>query len=336
MTLGRNDRANSAASTSMRHRESTHSSSASSSTASSSYYRDKTPSWASMSYAEPNRRLEPLDSANVAFQDQFSGWLWMRGTKFGRWRHRYFCLNGAVLSYFLTFPSEEFLKHSAASLSTASSVAATPSSAAMRSRFQHLSHGTQPRGVVRIAHVDETESKIGFRIFGACGRKIDIRAHRVDERNDWLRALKTPARRKSRSWSSGSIDELTMSLASFDSDLTCTLERQSIPILKSGWLLKKSDVLKRWNRYFFVVQGRMISYYASEKPYEVPRRRGYIQQVQVVRSDNNNNEHELQIKLDASRSLFVRLTCREELEEWRETLLESVACRRESRSASTP
>ncbi|GAB9463267.1 hypothetical protein Gpo141_00000733 [Globisporangium polare] len=332
MTLGRDERANSAATT-MRSRESTLSSSASSATTTSSYYRDKTPSWASMSYSEPNRRLEPLDSANVAFQDQFSGWLWMRGTKFGRWRHRYFCLNGAVLSYFMTFPSEEFLKHSTASVSSSSTaLASTPASAAMRARFQHLSHGTQPRGVIRVAHVDETDSKIGFKIFGTCGRKIDIRAHRIDECNDWLRVLKTPARRKSRSWSSGSIDELTMSLASFDSDLTCTIDRQSIPILKSGWLLKKSDVLKRWNRYFFVVQGRMISYYASEKPYEVPRRRGYIQQVQVVRSDD---EHELQIKLGSSRSLYVRLTCREELEEWRETLLESVACR-ESRSASTP
>lgn len=280
-----------------------------------------------MSYAEPNRCLEPLDSTTVAFQDQFSGWLWMRGTKLGRWRHRYFCLNGTVLSYFLTFPSEEFLKHAAAATSTWLSA---PEAAVLSTKFQHLNHGTQPRGVIRIAHVDETDSRIGFKVYGTCGRKIDIRAHRIDERNDWLRALKTPARRKSRSWSAGSAEELTMSLASFDSDFTCTIDRQSIPVLKSGWLLKKSDVLKRWNRYFFVVQGKMVSYYASDKPYEVPRRRGYVQQVQVLRSDQ---EHELQIRLDSSRPLHVRLSCREELEEWREALLESLACR-EARSVS--
>lgn len=276
-----------------------------------------------MSFSEPNRRLDPLDSTTVAFEDQFSGWLWMRGTKFGRWRHRYFCLNGSVLSYFMTFPSEEFLRHTAAS---------SPAGQSLSTNIQHLSHGTQPRGVIRIAHVDETDTRLGFKVYGTCGRKIDIRAHRIDERNEWLRMLKTPARRKSRSWSAGSAEELTMSLASFDSDLTCTIDRQSIPILKSGWVLKKSDVLKRWNRYFLVVQGQMVSYYASDKPYEVPRRRGYIQQVQVVRSDS---EHELQIRLDASRSLYVRLSCREELEEWRETLLESIACRDE-RSVSSP
>lgn len=295
-----------------------------SSSTSSSYYDSKTPSWASMSYSEPNRSLEPVDSTPIAFQDQFSGWLWMRGTKLGRWRHRYFCLNGTVLSYFMTFPTEEFLKHSTAVTSSSSS----PSEAAALSRkFQHLSHGTQPRGVIRVAHVAETDSSIGFKVYGTCGRKIDIRAHRVDERNDWLRALKTPARRKSRSWSVGSAEELTMSLASFDSDLTCTIDRQSIPILKSGWLHKKSDVLKRWNRYFFVVQGKMVSYYASDKPYEVPRQRGYIQQVKVTRSDQ---EHELEIRLGSGRSIHVRLSCREELEEWREMLMESLACREAS------
>uniref|UniRef100_K3W5M0 PH domain-containing protein n=1 Tax=Globisporangium ultimum (strain ATCC 200006 / CBS 805.95 / DAOM BR144) TaxID=431595 RepID=K3W5M0_GLOUD len=322
MTLGRNERTNSTAST----RDE------SSSYSSGTFEYHKTPSWASMSFAEPNRRLEPVESAAVAFEDQFSGWLWMRGTKFGRWRHRYFCLNGAVLSYFITFPSEEFLKQSATTASSSTASLSSPAASAAK-KFQHLTHGSQPRGVVRIAHVDETDNRLGFKIYGTCGKKIDIRAHRIDERNDWLRVLKTPARRKSRSWSAGSVEEITMSLASFDSDLTCTIDRQSIPILKSGWLLKKSDVLKRWNRYFFVVQDKMISYYASEKPYEVPRRRGYIQNVQVVRSDQ---EHELQIRLTSNQLLHVRLSCEQDLEEWRETLLESMACRQTRSVSLTP
>lgn len=319
MTLGRNERTISTVST----RSTRDGSSSYASSFDASEYH-KTPSWASMSFCEPNRRLEPVEPAAVAFEDQFSGWLWMRGTKFGRWRHRYFCLNGTVLSYFITFPSEEFLKQSSAALSSSAAGTSTPK------KFQYLGHGTQPRGVVRIAHVDETDSRLGFKVYGTCGKKIDIRAHRIDERNDWLRALKTPARRKSRSWSAGDAEEITMSLASFDSDFTCTIDRQSIPILKSGWLLKKSDVLKRWNRYFFVVQDKMVSYYSSDKPYEVPRRRGYIQNVQVVRCDQ---EHELQIRLASNQLLHVRLSCQEELEEWRETLLENAASR-QSRSVS--
>ncbi|TMW68062.1 hypothetical protein Poli38472_007734 [Pythium oligandrum] len=262
-------------------------------------------SWSSADSSETLRRLRRFESGSVALEDQFCGWLWMRGTKFGRWRHRYFCLNGTVLSYFVTFPSEEFLRQ------------ASPD-------VFHFSDGTTPRGVLRVAHVEETISNIGFKVFGTCGRVIDIRAHRVDERNEWLRALKTPARRKSRSWSAGDAEDLTLSLASFDSDMTCTLDRHSIPVVKSGWMLKQSDVLKRWNKYFFVLQGKMLSYYASDKPYEVPRRRGYVQSVNVSRTSVGSNGFypDLEVKLDGQLGLRMRLNSEDELEEWRMLLLE--------------
>ncbi|DAZ96313.1 TPA: hypothetical protein N0F65_008437 [Lagenidium giganteum] len=230
----------------------------------------------------------------------------MRVSKFGRWRHRYFCLNGSMLTYFATFPSEEFLRQ------------------ASKDTF-YLTDGTQPCGVVRVAHVDECDHRLGFKVFGTCGKVIDIRAGRTDERNEWLRALKTPARRKSRSWSVGNMSESmrSRSMSSFASDTTrSTPDRLSIPILTCGWLLKQSDVLRRWNRYFFVVQGGMVSYHATDKPYDVPRRRGYVAGVSVVRT--GQGVFEMQIRLKNQAPINVRMSSEEELDEWRSHLLSCV------------
>ncbi|GLE10182.1 hypothetical protein PINS_up022198 [Pythium insidiosum] len=274
------------------------------SSASSTY---SSTSWCSADSNESVRRARRNEPGFVALEEQFCGWLWMRGSKYGRWRHRYFCLNGTLLSYYVTFPSEEFLRQ------------ASPENI-------QFSDGTTPRGVLRVAAVEEQDGNLGFRLYGHCGRCIEIRAHRVDERNEWLRVLKTPARRKTRSWSEGNVDELTLSLASFDGDMTCTWDRQSVAIAKCGWMLKRSDVLKRWNRYFFVLQGKMLSYYATDKPYAVPRRRGYIQNVSVPRGSSGSvtssgSSCELAIKLEGNGPLLVRFQSSEELEEWREVLL---------------
>lgn len=277
-------------------------------------------SWRSYSNCSDysDRPLQPLESGAESIDSaQFSGWLWMRRSKLRRWRQRYFILNGAMLSFFNSFPSESFLRqHSKATL---------PDSAVV----YHLTDDAQPLGVLRVAHVDEC-CHLGFKVFGTSGKSIEVRAQRLDTRNEWLRMLKSPARRKSRSWSAGAAEEITMSMSSFDpADLTyvCPTGRQSIPIAKSGWMLKKSDVLKRWNRYFFVVQGKMLSYYASEKPYEVPRRRGYVQGVQVVRhmgTSGLQEQQELQIRLESqSQVLHVRLSCEEDLEDWRDMLLDA-------------
>jgi hypothetical protein len=291
------------------------------------------------------RELPPMELPLRALEDQFCGWLWMRGNRLGKWRHRYFCLNGPVLTYFVTFPAEDFLKQaSPRAMGFSSSLG---SSAAMPSLY--FGDGSQPRGVLRVAHVDDTDtrSRLGFKIFGTCGKSIDIRAHSVDERNQWLRMLKTPARRKSRAWSTGQAPEVAMNLSSFDPDLVCTFDRQSIATQRSGWMHKRSDVLRRWRRYFFVIQDRMLSYYASDKPYEVPRRRGYVQSVQTVTPKNVNDRDtvhpELVIQLgvrgqDKPRELRVRFETHEELDRWRESLVTALAmgeeCPRSSASTS--
>ncbi|RLN15372.1 hypothetical protein BBJ28_00007892 [Nothophytophthora sp. Chile5] len=287
------------------------------------------PSWASLSFAETSRDLPPLESGAVALEDQFCGWLWMRGARLGRWRHRYFCLDGAMLSYFTSFPAEVFLKQAQASVASAWTA---------RNLF-HFGDAAQPRGVMRVAHVDDTDrsNRVGFKVYGACGKVIDIRAHDAQERNRWLRALKTPARRRSRCWSVGSSEELTVSMASFDPDGLCLFDRMSISISKSGWMEKKSSFLGLWRRYFFVVQGAMMSYYASDKPYEVPRWRGYIQGVKIRRrsasaisasmgTSTASPSLELLITLDSPQPqvLHVRVRTAEEVQEWRSVLLSSL------------
>ncbi|RLN57960.1 hypothetical protein BBP00_00007258 [Phytophthora kernoviae] len=220
------------------------------------------------------------------------------------------------------FPAEVFLKQAQASVASAW---------ASRNLF-HFGDGTQPRGVIRVAHIDDNDrsNRIGFKVFGACGKVIDIRAHDNQERNRWLRALKTPARRKSRSWSIGSSEEVTVSMSSFDPDGLCRFDRLSIPITKSGWMEKKTSFLGIWRRYFFVVQGSMLSYYTSDKPYEVPVWRGYVESVKARRRSGSlilpsasgsvtPPPLELFITLDSPQHqvLRVRLGSMEEAREWR-------------------
>ncbi|RLN10757.1 hypothetical protein BBO99_00006579 [Phytophthora kernoviae] len=212
--------------------------------------------------------------------------------------------------------------------------ASVASAWASRNLF-HFGDGTQPRGVIRVAHIDDNDrsNRIGFKVFGACGKVIDIRAHDNQERNRWLRALKTPARRKSRSWSIGSSEEVTVSMSSFDPDGLCRFDRLSIPITKSGWMEKKTSFLGIWRRYFFVVQGSMLSYYTSDKPYEVPVWRGYVEGVKARRRSGSlilpsasgsvtPPPLELFITLDSPQHqvLRVRLGSMEEAREWRRVL----------------
>lgn len=265
--------------------------------------------------------MYPTELPVHSLEDQFCGWLWMRGTCLGKWRHRYFCLNGPVLTYFVTFPSEEFLRQ-ASPRAMGVSPAAVPA--------VHFGDGSQPRGVIRVAHVDDTDtrSRLGFKIFGACGKSIEIRAHGVDERNQWLRMLKTPARRKSRAWSTGEAPEIAVNMAVFDPDVVCTFDRHSIATQRSGWLVKRSGVLRRWKRYFFVLQDRMLSYYTSDKPHDVPRRRGYVQFVQPSGQDDDALELVVRIgeRGDGKpRALKMRFETREELEDWRQSLLLALA-----------
>ncbi|KAG9404704.1 hypothetical protein AC1031_004912 [Aphanomyces cochlioides] len=205
-------------------------------------------------------------SPHATSDSDLCGWLWMRSSMLGRWRHRYFSFAFGLLSYFESFPSEEFIKQ-------------TP----LRPPMAHLlgsnnGKGSQPRGVLRVAHIEENSNKLGFKVYATSGKVIEIRAPRSDIRQTWLVALRATAHKTTRSWSTHQHRPQAKSVATRSTDPIHS-GRQSIPVDKSGWLLKRSDFLRRWNRYYFVLQDRMLSYYTTDKPYDVPRRRGYIQAV---------------------------------------------------------
>lgn len=184
--------------------------------------------------------------------------------------------------------------------------------------------GTHPKGVLRVAHVEETPgNSVGFKVFGTSGKSIDIRASKANIRIVWLRALAPAAQRRSRAWSlngstvdsSNESEEAIYYEEAAASTLTnCFPQRptSSSPVLKCGWMLKRSDILKQWRRYYFVLQGDMLSYFMTDKPYEVPRRRGYV--IHVSRSAKAGKG--LVIGLNSGAALCVTAENRHDNELW--------------------
>ncbi|CCI43715.1 unnamed protein product [Albugo candida] len=278
-----------------RYPSSTHSLDSNQSPSSSPKTSSSSFSWPTLSLDEERFRLQPVTVSKVEFQDQFHGWLWMRGSRLGRWRHRFFVLNGSMLTSYETFPSEKVLRQ------------------ALPEAFPD----SQPRNVLRVAHVEEGRCRIGFKIYGTCGKILDVRAPSTEARNAWLRGLKPSCRRKSLSWSMGNSEDASWSLSTFNADGVLDPDRLSIPVTKSGWIEKQSAVLKRWNRYFFVIQGNTLSYYANDKPYQVPRCRVYIDRVIVPREACT-----LLLCIGNQQRICLRFSDTQELDEWRDLMID--------------
>ena len=202
----------------------------------------------------------------------------------------YFSFRNSVLSYYEKFPSEEYFNEK-------------------KARSYLHNDQTKSKGVLRVAHVEALPgNSLGFKVYGTSGKSIDIRAAKANIRTVWLRALTPAVRDRSRAWSGDESPLNSNSLGSFD------LERSSSssPVLKSGWMFKRSEILKQWRRYYFVLQGNMLSYYMSDKPYEVPRRRGYV--TSVARSTSSRGG--LIVALNSGAALHVAAEDRVENDMW--------------------
>ena len=240
------------------------------------------------------------------------GWLWMRTSRFRRWKYRYFSLKNGVISYYDKFPAEDYFKSQNAAMSVAS-----------------FFDGSQSKGVLRVAHVEEIMgNSLGFKIYGSSGKSIDIRAAKASIRTVWVRALAPLVRRSSRSWQSSNspraIDGTMLSTASsgYGDDSASIFEtnmnRHSVQITKSGWLRKRGDILRQWHRYYFVLQGNMLSYYTSMKPYDVPRRRGYVTEV------SRTGECGLSIVLNTGKALLLRAENNQDVAMWHMVVRQSM------------
>jgi hypothetical protein len=85
------------------------------------------------------------------------GWLWMRRNVFFPWRKRYFMLSREKLEYFTS---------------------------------------KKPRGIAVVARVKETKNKCGLKIFGECGKTIEVRAFNSQIKESWRIAFEESLARR--------------------------------------------------------------------------------------------------------------------------------------------
>jgi hypothetical protein len=201
-----------------------------------------------------------------SLEDECCGWLWMkRKSLFSRWKYKYFSLKGEMLTYYDKFPAEEYFKQSLVN-------------------EEHTSmylDGTCPQGVIRVAHVEESDSsKMAFMVYGTSGNVLDLRAAKSGIRDLWMQALAPAVKRRSRAWSGDCSSRRSSSPESLHFS-SSRFSQVSIPMVKCGWMLRQTSFLKQWKRYYFVLQGNMLSYYLTSKPYDVPKRRGYVKSVRI-------------------------------------------------------
>lgn len=230
------------------------------------------------------------------------GWLWIRSSKLRRWKYCYFSLKSSVLTYYDKFPAEEYFSNTSRNNTSGS---------------QHMD-GARARGVLRVAHVEEMSgNNLGFKIYGTSGKIIDLRAAKANIRGIWMRAFLPSVRRLSRAWSHDGSTSSGGSIVVSDDGLPPT------SILKAGWMLKQSDIIKQWRKYYFVLQNDMISYYTSDKPYDVPRRRGYV--MNVTKSPQSRGG--LVIHLNSGSELHVVAENYLENDAWFASLMASIKLR---------
>jgi hypothetical protein len=194
--------------------------------------------------------------------EKFHGWLWKKSGRFSKWRNQHFVLDGALLSYYDTFPTGQFVTSGA-----------MPN---MSGDTLFVSKGeTSPAGAVRVAHVERSrKSKIAFKVFAVSGKIIDLRAKNEVVCNQWIQRLNEAAtlakRQESMNSSTTSTASSTLSVGYSDSEL----DSLANIVDKNGWL-EVGDKKSKRQRYC-VLQGSMFTVYENEDPWAVPISRAYV------------------------------------------------------------
>ncbi|RLN48019.1 hypothetical protein BBJ28_00000402 [Nothophytophthora sp. Chile5] len=194
--------------------------------------------------------------------EKFHGWLWKKSGRFSKWRNQHFVLDGALLTYYDTFPTDQFVSES--------SLMPIPGD----NLFTTKSEST-PAGAVRVAHVETSKkSKIAFKVYAVSGKIIDVRAKNETLCRQWVDRLNEAAvlakRQESLNTSTTSTASSTVSVGYSDSelDMLCNI------VDKSGWLEVGDRKSKRPR--FCVLQGSMFTVYDTEDAWAVPLSRAYV------------------------------------------------------------
>ncbi|TDH71659.1 hypothetical protein CCR75_001065 [Bremia lactucae] len=194
--------------------------------------------------------------------EKFHGWLWKKCGRFSKWRNQHFVLDGALLTYYDAFPTDQFVSESSLLPIQGDTLFTTKSE-------------STPAGAVRVAHVEtSSKSKIAFKVYAVSGKIIDVRAKNETLCQQWVDRLNEAAvlakRQESLNSSTTSTVSSVISLGYSDSEL----DVQCNIVDKSGWIEVGDRKSKRAR--FCVLQGTMLTVYDTEDAWAVPLRRAYV------------------------------------------------------------
>ncbi|KAG2881314.1 hypothetical protein PC114_g21629 [Phytophthora cactorum] len=200
--------------------------------------------------------------------EKFHGWLWKKSGRFSKWRNQHFVLDGALLTYYDTFPTDQFVSESSLMPIQGDNLFTTKSE-------------STPAGAVRVAHVETSQkSKIAFKVYAVSGKIIDVRAKNETLCRQWVDRLNEAAalakRQESLNTSTTSTASSTLSVGYSDSEL----DAQCNIVDKSGWLEVGDRKSKRAR--FCVMQGNMFTVYDTEDAWAVPLSRAYVTHAEKI------------------------------------------------------
>ncbi|TYZ59553.1 hypothetical protein PybrP1_009586 [[Pythium] brassicae (nom. inval.)] len=202
--------------------------------------------------------------------EKFHGWLWKKSGRFSKWKNQHFVLEGALLTYYDAFPTDQFVSDS--------SLAPITSDTLFTCKGE-----SSPSGAVRVAHVERSKkSRIAFKVFAVSGKIIDLRAKNEVVCTQWVERLTEAAvlakRQESLNSSTTSTASSSVSAAYSDSELDLLANI----VDKSGWL-EVGDKKSKRQRYC-VLQGNMLTVYDTEDAWAVPLSRAYVTHAEKLSS----------------------------------------------------
>jgi len=122
----------------------------------------------------------------------------------------------------------------------------------------------------RVYKLDDKENKkpFCFELIDQKENRIKLAADNEEGLNSWMEALKNAKNRKFAQKKAvpqqEEDEELTFSDAPTSSSTTSSHPDDSKPIIKEGWLEKKGQTRRNWNKRWFVLRGSTLSYYAAQ------------------------------------------------------------------------
>lgn len=241
-----------------------------------------------------------------AAKEKFHGWLWKKSGRFSKWKNQHFVLEGALLTYYDTFPTDQFVSEASLMPLTGDTL------------FTSVKGESNPAGVVRVAHVERSrKSKIAFKVYAVSGKVIDLRAKNELVCQQWVEKLSDAAmlgKRQESGMNNSSTSTASSSLSIAYSDIELDLVANLVD--KNGWL-EVTDK-KGTRRLYCVLQSTMFTLYETEDAWAVPVSRVYVTAFEA------RNRQEIRVATNAGKNnmntLVLRAKSQDEMQLWLEAI----------------